>query len=99
MLYKYFDWDRKSVKARSFYVYCFSTTLSLGMISLVFSLLNGLDLFSDKVLVDFWGTAPAVAVLFGAISGVVYMYRDMKYQIERLQDSCDILSQSHSYQN
>lgn len=99
VLYKYFDWDRKSVKSRSFYVYSFSTVLALGMISTVFSLLNRLDLFSDKVLVDFWDTAPLVAVLIGVISGVIYMYRDMKTQVERLQDTCDHLSQAHSFYN
>ncbi len=99
MLYKYFDWDRKSVISRSFAVYAFSTVLALGMISFVFMVLIALELVSDNTKVSFWDTAPLVSMLIGCISGVVYLYRDMKYQIERLQDSCDILSQSHSYQN
>lgn len=99
MLYKYFDWDRKSVISRSFAVYAFSTVLALGMISFVFMVLIALELVSDNTKVSFWDTAPLVSMVIGGISGIVYLYRDMKAENERLRDTCDHLSQAHSFYN
>ncbi len=99
MLYKYLNWDRKSVKTRSFLVYCFSQIFAMGVLATLFGGLNSLELVSDEGLKAFWEYAPISTIVVGIISGVVYMYRQMNYEIERLRDTCDHLSQSHSYLN
>ena len=99
MLVRYLDWDIRGVKFRSFAVYAFSSVLVLGIISFVFNVLEALDLVSDKTKIDYWDTAPLASMTIGAVSGVVYMYRQMKAENERLRDTCDHLSQTHSFYN
>jgi cbb3-type cytochrome oxidase subunit 3 len=99
MLVRYYDWDLKSVKVRAYWVFAFTLVFVMGILAILFGGLHALDVLSAKTLDGFWEVAPIVSMSIGIAAGVVYMYRDMRREIDELKNSCDVLSQNHSFFN